>query len=155
MTRSAAAPDGDRVAGLDAAVLRRHVAGGEDVGQEQHLLVGQAIGDFDRTDVGERYTGVLSLPPGVAAVQVRVAVDRRGRVAVSLFGQQRVRVGVVAQAPLAVPAVIAVAAADGEGDDHAVADLEVLDLATKLHDDTHELVAQDITLLHRRDKAVV
>ena len=38
----AAAPDRDGVAGLDVAVLRRHVAGGEDVGQEQHLLVAQA-----------------------------------------------------------------------------------------------------------------
>ena len=38
----AAAPDGDRVAVLDVAELGRHVAGREDVGEEQHLLVGQA-----------------------------------------------------------------------------------------------------------------
>ena len=38
----AAAPDGDDVAGQDVAVLGRHVAGGEDVGQEDDLLVGQA-----------------------------------------------------------------------------------------------------------------
>ena len=39
----AAAPDGHRVAGLDLGVLRGHVAGREDVGEEQHLLVGQAV----------------------------------------------------------------------------------------------------------------
>ena len=31
----AAAPDGDGVAGLDVAVLGGHVAGGEDVGEEE------------------------------------------------------------------------------------------------------------------------
>ena len=41
----AAAPDGDRVARLDLGVLRGHVAGGEDVGQEDDLLIGQVVGD--------------------------------------------------------------------------------------------------------------
>ena len=38
-----AAPDGDGVAGLDVAVLGGHVTGREDVGEEQHLLVGQRV----------------------------------------------------------------------------------------------------------------
>ncbi len=35
----AAAPHRDRVAGLDVAVLRRHVSRRQDVGEEKHLLV--------------------------------------------------------------------------------------------------------------------
>ena len=38
----AAAPDRDRVAALDVAEVRRHVAGREDIGQEQDLLVAQS-----------------------------------------------------------------------------------------------------------------
>ena len=38
----AAAPDGDHVARLDVAHLGAHVAGRQDVGEEQHLLVGHA-----------------------------------------------------------------------------------------------------------------
>src|SRR6185369_6091606 len=49
----------------------------------------------------------------------------------------------------------AAAAGDGEGDDHAVAEREVLDLAAELDDLAHELVAQDVPLLHGGDVAVV
>ena len=73
----AAAPDRDDVAGLDAAVLGRHVAGREDVGQEQDLLVAQAVRDLDRPDVGERHADVLRLAARVAAVEVRVAEQAR------------------------------------------------------------------------------
>src|SRR5436305_1375184 len=53
---------------------------------------------------------------------------------------------------LAVPAV---AAGDGEGDDDTVSRLQVLDLAADLHDLAHELVAEDVPLLHGGDVAVV
>ena len=49
----------------------------------------------------------------------------------------------------------AVAAGDRERHDHAVADLQVLDLRADLDDLAHELVAEDVALLHRRDEAVV
>ena len=39
----AASPDRDRVAGLNVAVLRRLIAGREDIGQEQHLIVPQTL----------------------------------------------------------------------------------------------------------------
>ena len=76
-----AAPDRDRVARLDLAVLRGHVAGREDVGEEQHLLVGQRVGHLERPDVGERHAHVLRLPAGIAAVHVRVAEQARARIA--------------------------------------------------------------------------
>ena len=49
-----AAPDRDRLAALDIAEIGGHVAGREDVRQEQHLLVAQAVRHFDRPDIGIR-----------------------------------------------------------------------------------------------------
>ena len=63
-------PDRADVAVLDVAHLRAHVAGGEDVGEEEHLLIGEAAPDADRTHVGERHPGVLGLPAGEATGQV-------------------------------------------------------------------------------------
>jgi hypothetical protein len=49
----------------------------------------------------------------------------------------------------------AAAAGDREGDDDTVTDLEViLEPGTDLHDFTHELMPEDITLLHAGDKAI-
>ena len=69
--------------------------------------------------------------------------------------QGGVRVGVLAQRPHVVLAVPAVAAGDRERHHHAVADLEVLDAAPDLHHLAHELVAEDVALLHGRHEAVV
>jgi hypothetical protein len=93
----AGAPDGDRPRRPDVAHLGAHVAGREDVRQEQHLLVGQVVLDLDRADVGERHARVLGLAAGVAAGQVRVAEDAGGRVAEHLLGHPGVRVGVLAE----------------------------------------------------------
>jgi hypothetical protein len=41
------------------------------------------------------------------------------------------------------------------GDDHPIVGLEVLHAAPNLHDLADELVAEDVTGLHRRDEAVV
>ena len=60
----AAAPDGDRVAGLDVAEIRRHVAGREDVRQEQHLLVGQPVRHLDRADIGIGHAQIFGLAAG-------------------------------------------------------------------------------------------
>ena len=56
-----AAPHRHGVAGLDVAVLGRHVAGGEDVGEEEHLLVGEVRLDLDRPHVGVRHAQVRYL----------------------------------------------------------------------------------------------
>ena len=75
----AAAPDGDRVARLDVAVLRAHVSGRENVGQEEHLLVGNPGRDLQRAHVGKRHARVLRLSAGVAAHHVGVAKQTGGR----------------------------------------------------------------------------
>ena len=150
-----APPHGDGVAGTDAAVLRGHVAGGEDVGEEQHLLVGQRVGHLDRPDVRERHARVLGLASGIAAVHVRIAEQARPRVAADLFGHPRVGVRVVAERPELLLAEVAAAAGNRERHDDAIADFEVAVLATDLDDLAHELVAEDVALLHRRDIAAV
>src|SRR3954467_381514 len=128
---------------------------GEDVGEEQDLLVLEVVLDLDRADVGERHARVLGLAAGVAAGEVRVAEDAGRRVAEHLLRQARVRVGVLAQRVELIPAVPAVAARDREGDDDAVADLQAGHITAGLDDLAHELVAEDVALLHRRDVPVV
>src|SRR5947209_11257124 len=106
----AAAPDGDDVAPLDLAVLGCHVPRREDVGQEQDLLVRQAIRDLERADVGVGHAGVLGLAPGVPTKHVRVAEDAGRRMPPQRLGHPRVRVGVLTdriQPSLTGPAVTA------------------------------------------------
>ena len=69
----AAAPDRDGVAGLDLRILRRHPAGRQDVRQEQHLVVLDAVGDDDRADVAERHADIFGLAAGIAAGHVAIA----------------------------------------------------------------------------------
>jgi hypothetical protein len=149
------AEDGDDLAATDVAELGAHVAGREDVREEQDLLVLEVVLDLQRADVREWHARILGLPAGVAAREVRVAEDSRGGVAEQLLSQPRVRVGVLAQGEQLLLAVPAVSASDRERNDDAVANLQVRDAAAGLHDLAHELVAEDIALLHRRDEAVV
>src|SRR5690606_4741299 len=67
----------------------------------------------------------------------------------------RVGVAVLAQRGQSFFAWTARATGDRERHDDAVADLEVLHLATDLDDFAHELVPEDVALLERRDVAVV
>ena len=127
-------------------MLGGHVAGREDVRQEQHLLVRQVVGDLERPDVGERHARVLRLAAGVAAQHVRVAEDAARRIAPQLLGHPGVRVRVLAERVQLALAAAAVAAGDRERHDDAVADLEVLDAAADLDDLAHELVAEDVAL---------
>jgi hypothetical protein len=151
----AAAPDGDGVARLDVAVLGGHVAGREDVAEEEHLLVVDALGNLHRPHVGVGHARVLGLPARVAAHHVRVAEDARAREAVDLLLHPRVRVRVVAGRPQPAPAEEAAPTGDRERDDHAVADFKVVHAGARLDDLAHELVTEDVAFLHRRDVAVV
>src|SRR5687767_4571500 len=63
----AATPDSDHIAGLDIAHLGAHVAGWEDIGEEEDLLIRHTFRDPERTYVGEGHPGILSLPAGVSA----------------------------------------------------------------------------------------
>src|SRR4029079_663436 len=75
-------------------------------------------------------------------------------IAVELLGHPRIRIRVVAERPELLLAEIAVATRDGEGDDDAVADLETGVVFADFDDFAHELVTEDVALLHRRDESV-
>ena len=136
--------------------LRAYVAGGQDVGEEEHLLVGEVGLDHQRTDVGEGHPEVFGLPAGEPAGEVGVAEDPGHRVAEHLLGDPGVGVGVLAAGVQLRPAGRAGAAGDGERNHHAVTDPQLggVDAGTDLDDLTHGFVAHHVTLLHRRHVAV-
>ena len=57
------AEDGDRFAALDVAELRAHEAGGQDVREEQDLLVGEVVLHLERPDVGVGTRAYSACPP--------------------------------------------------------------------------------------------
>ena len=84
-----AAPDRDRVARLDLGLLGGHVAGREDVRQEQHLLVGQAVGHLHGAGVGGRTRRYSACPPAYPPIRWRVAVQPGRGLAHHLAGRPR------------------------------------------------------------------
>ena len=152
----AAAPHGDRVAGLDVGIDRGLPAGRQDVGQEQDLVVLEAVGNDHRADVGIGHADIFGLAAGIAAGEVGIAERAAHRVAHQDFGGVGGlrRVAVVAGAELLALAEEALAARDGEGDDHALALLERR-LGADLDHLAHEFVADDVARAHGRDIAVV
>lgn len=150
------APDGDDVTVLDVAHLGAHVPGRQDVGEEQHLFVGEVRLDLQGVGVGQHHAGVLGLAAGEAAGEVGVAVDPGGGMAEHLLRDAGVGVGVLAARVQLRATGPAGAAGDGEGHDDPVADAQcaVADAGADLDDLAHELVAHDVVLLHGGDVAV-
>src|SRR5881628_2087915 len=48
-----------------------HIPGGQNVGQEEDLLVMEILVDLYGSDVGERYSNELGLPPRISSIHVR------------------------------------------------------------------------------------
>ena len=136
--------DGDGFAALHVGPVDGGIAGGEDVGQEQYLLIGQVIGHFARAEVRVGNPHVFGLAAIIAAVEVGVAEEGAAFFGdYAAFGAVVVGVGVFAVAGQLVVAEEALAAGNREGHHHAVAHLELAAhaLAHLLHD-AHELVAE-------------
>ena len=152
----AAAPHRDRVAGLDLRILGRLPAGRQDVRQEQHFVVVDAVWDHDRADVRIGDADIFGLAARIAAGHVAVAEQPRHRLAVERAADIGVvgGVGVVAAGILVLRALVAGAACDHEGHDDALTLLQRR-LRADLDYLAHELVAQDVARLHRRDEPVV
>ena len=150
-----AAPDGDCLAAADAAEIRRHVAGGEDVGEKQRLLVRHAGGHFQGARIGIGHAEIFGLSACIAAQEVRIAEEPGGRMAPELRGLLRIGVRALAGGIPAVAAEEAFAAGDGEGDHHAVAHFQVLAVGANLDDLAHGLVAHHVAGVHLGDHAIV
>src|SRR5262245_11972271 len=86
---------------------------------------------------------------------MRIAEQARAGIAVELLQLQRRRVRVVAQREERLAAKEAAPAGNREGHDNAISLFQVLTLAANLDDFAHELVAENVALLHRRDVAIV
>jgi hypothetical protein len=72
----------------------------------------------------------------------------------NLVGNVLVAVGALADRVVAAPALFALTAHDGEGHDDAVADLEPLVFAADFDHLAHELMSEDVAMLHARNEAV-
>ena len=62
--------------------------------------------------IGERHAHVFGLPAGIAAGQVRVAEQSRGRMAEHPVGEMLLAIGAIADREVAAPALLAFAADD-------------------------------------------
>src|SRR5262245_3609965 len=86
---------------------------------------------------------------------MRVSVDSRRRMAEKFLGHPGVGVRVLAERIHLPLTEKTGAAGDREADHYAVAYLQRLDLGPDLDDFTHELMPDDVPLLHRRNETVV
>ena len=148
-----AAPHRYRVAALDGAVLRRHVAGRQDVGEEEQLIVAQFLRHLDRSDVGHRHPEILGLASRIAAEHVAESEQACGRLSHRLRRELGVGVGAQRKEPLG--AEEAVAAGNGKRHHDAIAWPQAGDAAANLDDFAHEFVAEDVALHHPRNEAAV
>src|SRR5215217_2254142 len=106
-----AAPDGDGVTRFDVTHIRPHIAGREDVGQKEHLLIRQSIRNLEGADIGEGHARLLGLP----AEHVRVAEDPTGRMPKQLLGHPGIRVRVFTERKHLLLTEKTVATCDREG----------------------------------------
>ena len=152
-----AAPDGDRVTLLDVAEIRRHVAGRENVGEEQHLFVAQACRHLDRPDIGVGHAKILRLAAREAAEKVRVAKQASWRMTPHRLGLflAFLRIGALAAGEGAALAEEALAAGDDERHHDAIADFQVGDAGSDFDNLAHVLVAEHIAAVHVGNDAIV
>ncbi len=149
--------DGHGRALADGGVDCSHVAGGQDVREEQHLPVGQArILDDERPDVGLGHPHEFGLAAGNAAIQVAVSEQCGAGAGVLLVDDgAAARVGRLAGGEELAVAEEAFAARDRERDDDAVAHLHARDGGSGFLDDAHEFVAEDVAAFHHRDLSAI
>ena len=128
--------DRNGVTGLDATLQHADLVGrGKDVGDEQHLLVAEALGDLVDRRVGERHAGELRLE----------AVDQM---------PEDPAAAADAEAVLGLLAEAAAPAGGDARDEDAVADGDGGDGRADLDDGADGLVSEDRPGLHRGDVAL-
>ena len=134
--------------GRHPRVLHGLPGGGEDVAEEEVVLVRQLGAHLHQPEVGVRDPQELGLAAGDLTVELGVAQQRRTR---AVLGDLR---GLALRGQL-LGTHGAAPAGDGERDHHAVAGAHVGDLCTDLLDDAHRLMAYDVTGGHERAEHLV
>jgi len=124
------------------------------VRQIQRLLVLDFLRHDQTIDLSKWNPHVLGLPTGEASSKVRVAKEPGIAAAIHIFLQRRGIRTVAHRAELFL-AVRAIAAGDLEGYDDALTRFEGFDRWSDPVNYTHELVAEDITLLEGEHLTVV
>jgi len=151
----AAAPNGDRIGRFDVALNGGLPAGRKNVAEKQKLLVRNALGHLDMGGIGKGHPEILRLAAWIASREVRVAEQSRRRMAEDLVGKILVAVRSFAHGKISPPALIALAADDGERHNDPVAGLQVtVDPGPDLDDLAHHFVAHDVARQHRRDEVM-
>ena len=150
----AAAPDRHRLAALQIAEIGCHEAGWKDVGQEQDLLVTQPLWHLDWADIRVGDAEILGLAACVAAQHMGIAEQSGGGMTPQLLGHLVIGVGALAARKEAFLAKETFAAGNRERNYDSVANLELLVFRPDLDNLAHGLMAQDVSLFHRRHDAV-
>ncbi len=155
-THRAAAPDRNRVTGFDVGIDRRVPPGGQNIGQKQHVVVGQIVGDDHRTDIGIGYANIFGLPTGIAPCKMGVAKGGAHRVThQQLGGIARFRwIAVIAGAVLLLLAEEALPAADRERNHDALAFFQG-GSGADFDDFAHKFMADNVARAHAGNIAVV
>src|ERR1700722_4737031 len=134
------APDRHDLSALDAGLLRGLIAGGENVGEEEHFLVLHSLRHFHGRDIGHRHAHVFGLAACVTAGQVGVPEQAGRRVAKLRGRHRRVAIRALANGIVAELTLPALAAIDIEGNDYPVPLQELGVSRAGLDHLTHELV---------------
>src|SRR3984957_11074364 len=148
------APDRRDLSALDAGLLGGLIACGENIGQEEDVLVLHSVRHFHGRDIGHGHAHIFGLAARVAACEVGVAKQAGRRVAELRGRHRRVAVGALADGIVAQLALPALAAIDIEGNDDPIALPELRMSRARLDHLAHELVPEDIAALHRRHQAI-
>src|SRR5690606_36166968 len=132
--------DGDRASLRNGGVFDCLPGGGEDVGEEEITVVRVVVAHGDRPEIRVRDPEKLCLAPGHRAVQLGVAEEPSALV---LFTHLR---GFALGEETSITHE-ASAAGDVERNHHPITRSDMIHLGTDLLDDTHRLVAEDVTFI--------
>gem|GEM_PF-4894504 len=134
------------VAVADLGDVGAEIAGGEDVGDQNRVLVAHLVGQLDQPHVGVRDARLVGLQPVERAAGLGAAEEGGA-------GLGAVGVGLGALGVVAGPAVGAGAAGDRGGNHHPIADLEIAHVLAQALDHPHALAAQDRPRPHPAHRA--
>ena len=135
-----ASEDGNRVRWSDLRHHRRHIRGGQDVGHQHRLVVGNFLGQLNQIHSSEWNPRELCLQAVEAACRLRTAKKHRARIGPVRVGDDALRV-------IAGATVIATATANSGWNNHSVPLAQVADGFTNLFHDSYRFMSQNPSFL--------